>query len=71
MKNMDNYVDLFKPSFLKKDNRTALPEDATVTMAYVPLQLDVITYDEEKGLNNGTLFPVLNKPFMGRMVKQV
>ncbi|MGN0522059.1 MAG: spore coat associated protein CotJA [Eubacterium sp.] len=66
---MDNYVDLFKPSFLKKDNRPALPEDASVTMAYVPLQLELVTYDESKALNNGTLFPVLNKPFLGRMVQ--
>ncbi|MCM1114794.1 MAG: spore coat associated protein CotJA [Clostridium sp.] len=68
---MDNYVDLFKPSFLKKDERPALPEDAAVTMAYIPLQLEAITYDDEKALDNGTLFPVLNKPFMGRMVKRV
>lgn len=67
---MDNYVDLFKPSFLKKDNRPALPEDASPTMAYIPLQLDITTYDEEKGLNNGTIFPTLNKPFKGRMVKK-
>ena len=68
---MDNYVDLFKPSFLKKEPRTALPADASVTMAYVPLQLELITYDDSKGLDNGTIFPVLNKPFKGRMVKQV
>lgn len=68
---MDNYVDLFKPSFLKKEQRPALPKDACVTMAYVPLQLELITYDDEKGLNNGTIFPALNKPFMGRMVKKV
>ena len=65
---MENYVDLFQPSFLKKDKRTAIPEDATVTMAYVPLQLDIITYDNDEGLDNGTIFPALNKPFMGRMV---
>lgn len=68
---MENYTDLFKPSFLKQDRRPAIPEDATVTMAYVPLQLEVITYEDEKGLENGTLFPALNKPFAGRMVKQV
>lgn len=68
---MENYVDLFKPSFLKKDQRPALPADATVTMSYVPLQLETITYDLDKGLDNGTIFPVLNKPFLGRMVKQV
>ena len=68
---MDNYVDLFKPSFLKREQRTALPADASVTMAYVPLQLELITYDDSKGLDNGTIFPALNKPFKGRMVKQV
>lgn len=67
----NNYVDLFKPSFLKKDRRPALPEDASVTMAYVPLQLEIVTYDNDKGLDNGTIFPALNKPFMGRMVKQL
>lgn len=66
---MENYTDLFKPSFLKKDERTALPADAAVTMAYIPLQLEVITYDGEKGLDNGTIFPVLNKPFEGKAVK--
>ena len=68
---MENYNDLFKPSFLKRDERTALPADAAVTMAYVPLQLEVITYEHEKGLECGTIFPALNKPFMGRMVKRV
>lgn len=68
---MDNYVDLFKPSFLKSDRRSALPEDASVTMAYVPLQLELVTYDADKALKNGTLFPALNKPFYGKMVKDV
>lgn len=68
---MDNYIDLFKPSFLRKDERSALPADATVTMAYIPLQLEPITYEDEKALDKGTLFPALNKPFMGRMVKRV
>lgn len=68
---MDNYTDLFMPSFLKKDKRPALPEDAALTMAYVPLQLELITYDGDKGLDNGTIFPALNKPFKGRMVAKV
>lgn len=68
---MDDYVDLFKPSFLRKEKRPALPEDATVTMAYVPLQLELVTYDADKALQSGTLFPALNKPFLGKMVKKV
>ncbi len=67
---METYTDLFKPSFLKKDERPALPEDAALTMAYVPLQLELITYEGEKGFDCGTVFPALNKPFRGRMVEE-
>ena len=36
---MEIFEDLFNPSFLQNTNeRPALPKDATVTMAYVPLQ---------------------------------
>lgn len=68
----DCYEDLFNPSFItKKENtavkRPALPKNATVTMAYVPLQEEVVTYDEERALCNGTLFPCLNKEFKGGM----
>lgn len=68
---MENYVDLFKPSFLKKEQRHALPKDAAVTMAYIPLQLELITYEDSKGLDNGTIFPALNKPFKGKWVKEI
>lgn len=44
---------------------TALPKDPTVTMAYVPFQLNRETYNDMKALEEGTLFPVLNKPFLG------
>lgn len=44
---------------------SALPPDAAVTMAYVPMQTDTAVYDAEKALQTGTLFPVLNKPFAG------
>ena len=44
---------------------SALPSDASVTMAYVPMQTDTTVYDAEKALQAGTLFPVLNKPFVG------
>ncbi len=45
---------------------TALPDDPQVTMAYVPFQLDKTLYTPEVALTEGTLFKVLNKPFMGR-----
>lgn len=45
---------------------TALPENPVVAMAYVPFQTDSTVYDEMQALKYGTLFPVLNKPFVGR-----
>lgn len=70
---MEKFEDLFNPSFLKNsgEKRPPFPKDATPTMAYIPLQEGLETYSEEEGLNNGTIFPVLNKPFCGRMVKKV
>lgn len=44
---------------------TALPECPQVAMAYVPFQTDFTTYDEMTAIRCGTLFPVLNKPFLG------
>ena len=37
-----------------------------VAMAYVPLQNFGTLYDPEKALIAGTLFPELDKPFVGR-----
>jgi hypothetical protein len=42
-----------------------LPETVAVTMAYVPFQTDTTEYTPEKALKCGTLFPDLNKPFLG------
>ncbi|MBQ3128392.1 MAG: spore coat associated protein CotJA [Clostridia bacterium] len=44
---------------------TALPECPQVATAYVPFQTDFTTYDEMQALRCGTLFPILNKPFLG------
>ncbi|MDR1628969.1 MAG: spore coat associated protein CotJA, partial [Oscillospiraceae bacterium] len=44
---------------------SALPKDPVVAMAYVPFQLDTTSYDTEEAFRNGTLFKVLNKPFLG------
>ncbi|MCR4924653.1 MAG: spore coat associated protein CotJA [Clostridiales bacterium] len=42
-----------------------LPENPVVTMAYVPFQASIDeTYSETTALNNGTLFPCLDKPFL-------
>ena len=43
---------------------TALPEDPVVAMAYVPYQLENSLYTPDEGMVNGTMFPVLDKPFL-------
>lgn len=43
----------------------SLPEDTVVAMAYVPYQNPVSFYSAEEGFPVGTLFPCLNKPFIG------
>lgn len=46
--------------------RSAVPysDRQVVTMAYVPMQTDTAVYEVCKALRQGTLFPVLDKPFM-------
>ena len=41
------------------------PADATVAMAYVPWQTLQEVYEPEVAFSRGTLFPELDKPFMG------
>lgn len=41
-------------------------DDMTVAIAYVPWQYLNKTYDPEKALMVGTIFPELDKPFTGR-----
>ena len=53
-------------SEIRSGARSALPDDPVVAMAYVPFQTDTAAYDEMQALKAGTLFPVLDKPFLGR-----
>ena len=46
-------------------NPTSFPEEYSLAMAYVPFQTDLTIYDDMQALEVGTLFPVLNKPFLG------
>lgn len=67
---MFKYDDMFNPSFLKKPKNSIpdpLPDDTTVTMAYVPFQQEPVLFDDTMtGLNAGTIFPELDKPFTGK-----
>ncbi len=42
-----------------------LPSDPQVAMAYVPYQNMGTTYEADEALSRGTLFPELDKPFLG------
>ena len=57
--------DLFRKVEAQYGIRTSLPEDMTVAMAYVPYQITNKTSSAEQGLNKGTMFPILDKPFIG------
>ncbi len=48
---------------------TPLPSNYTVTMLYVPMQIDTAMFDEAKAFECGTLFTVLSKPFAGKCCK--
>lgn len=45
---------------------SSFPEDYSVAMAYIPYQQNADSYDADKALARGTLFPVLDKPFLGK-----
>lgn len=44
----------------------SFPDNFPVGMAYVPWQTWNQVYDFDKALQRGTLFPELDKPFIGR-----
>lgn len=42
-----------------------LPSNPVEAMAYIPYQDAISTYNPERGLCSGTMFPCLDKPFCG------
>ena len=48
------------------NTRDFFPANMPIAMAYVPWQQFGPLYDIEKGLMVGTIFPELDKPFLGR-----
>lgn len=46
-----------------RDNRSL--EGLPLAMAYVPMQYFKSVYNLDEALQQGTIFPELNKPFMG------
>jgi hypothetical protein len=52
--------------FHMNDEREIMPKDPSLAMAYVPWQQFTSTYEPQKALMVGTIFPELDKPFVGR-----
>ena len=44
---------------------TRLPDNFALAMAYVPMQKLKSLYELDEALKQGTIFPELNKPFLG------
>lgn len=53
-----------KPVKPNTDNNSCI-DSLPLTMAYVPMQAFGTQYDPEAGLCRGTIFPDLDKPFVG------
>ncbi len=47
-------------------SENGLPKDAPVGMAYVPWQKFTNTYEPQKALMVGTIFPELDLPFLAK-----
>lgn len=73
---MENEKEVFFGLFEKKDEENgkvkacplpmgAFPEDTPLAMAYVPYQTWEEPYEDEVALCRGTIFPSLDKPFIG------
>jgi len=55
-----------KPQIPVAVKRDFMPKNPAVAMAYVPYQMMGTLYEDEIGLEKGTLFPELDKPFYGK-----
>ena len=51
---------------INEQRPSALPAVMVPAMAYVPMQKYGLVYEAENALEKGTLFPDLDKPFLGK-----
>ncbi len=58
-----------KVDMLEYTSILPLPKNTEVTMAYIPFQTKSMLYSDENALSKGTLFEVLDKPFLGGSTK--
>jgi len=67
--NRTNISDMITPNpkqqVLSAETRTPFPKETPIGMAYVPFQQWEKPYDDAVGFVRGTIFPSLDKPFIG------
>lgn len=61
--------DVFSQMYPMQPLQGSMPKNPVLAMAYVPFQKLSEIYEPEAALNAGTLFPALDKPFLGRSLK--
>lgn len=54
----DNCTESYKPT-------SPLPKNPVPAMAYIPFQQFSQPYSSQEGFKKGTIFPCLDKPFLG------
>ncbi|MFO7160321.1 MAG: spore coat associated protein CotJA [[Clostridium] cellulosi] len=57
--------DVFSQMYPLQPDRSAFPAQTPIGMAYVPFQQLTAIYDENTGFKAGTIFPDLDKPWIG------
>ena len=67
--NCSNFRCVERCDDIQNEMKTPFPKQYSVAMAYIPFQNNTDMYDEMKALERGTLFPVLDKPFLGGAVR--
>lgn len=62
MPNEDIFSTLYPP---RQQNSNMFPAEISLAMAYVPLQSISTLYEPMNAFRAGTLYPELDKPFLG------
>jgi len=57
--------DVFSKLYPSQQQDSMFPSEISLAMAYIPLQQITTLYDAENAFQIGTLFPDLDKPFLG------
>jgi hypothetical protein len=57
--------DVFSKLYPSQQQDSMFPPEISLAMAYIPLQQITTLYDADNAFQIGTLFPDLDKPFLG------